>query len=849
MPTTASFRGSYPLHELSPRRFEELVHQLLIRTGGLGTGLLIPRFSSVELMPGVGDQGRDVLLEFEGKTVGIVQCKHSVRFGNRISRPAVLSEICKYLLYCHLKEEPEEGGQITYVFATNVDLTGPAAQLLSDVPWAIREQPSAFRKMVGRVKKSFKAFQEVRVDDGLCDSLLRRAEYCTFTKVVGSHINSQIASHEGQIVPSFFEVRSVVDDQLSARIAAWLDSEESESDFTQTSLRDALGGYLARAVAQYSYLKTLVFRNQQVLLKDLYQPLTLVSARSGALTTVDGYPLGLIKEHRKILVRSTAGMGKSTVLRRMFIGTFELDSGSLAGTPRYPIFVELRRLSRSHDIVAEILNSFDSLRRPSRDEFVKMVDEGVFVFFLDGYDEIKLPDREAVTRNLTTFLSRADRNFCILSSRPDSALVSFPNFQEFSIKPLKIKESYDLIYKYGGGIAQAAGLVTKLREPEFKQVRTFLRNPMLVSLLFVAYRHKPKLPFKKHLFYAQVYQALFEEHDLTKDSLEREKYSGLDLGEFEKILQHMAFNGARQGMVEYSNSELLDLIDRASKFCQIPCASSAVIRDLLSSVPLFLQDGPYLSWSHKSLQDYFAARFLDTAPGPLRQKLMRRIYQTSHTVRFGHILTVYQEMNPRGFRSTILRWFLEDFEEHNSSDRYDSLRPVVGDEAVNLRLLLTFGREVAFRIYGAERSLHLRKLKHNDRLKDIASDWNLDGSSLPLDSWTELAHNRQRERVLAVVTNWEGRIKNVFGILAQIEPSAVHSRKELGLSTRRVWPTGKPISVAPPEGPGSVDVSAFRDVNWMLQRGPYLNGDWAKKELELIRADDLEDDASELLNF
>lgn len=55
-------------------------------------------------------------------------------------------------------------------------------------------------------------------------------------------------------------------------------------------------------------------------------------------------------------------------------------------------------------------------------------------------------------------------------------------------------------------------------------INEFLKNPLLVSLLFAAFDFKQTIPLKKHIFYRQVFDAYFDSHDLSKgDSYVHEK--------------------------------------------------------------------------------------------------------------------------------------------------------------------------------------------------------------------------------------------------------------------------------------------------------------------------------------
>ena len=65
------------------------------------------------------------------------------------------------------------------------------------------------------------------------------------------------------------------------------------------------------------------------------------------------------------------------------------------------------------------------------------------------YDlQISLEERGFVTTNVQDFISKADRNIFVLTSRPEQALTSFGDFQIFAINPLAKKEAYELLRKY-----------------------------------------------------------------------------------------------------------------------------------------------------------------------------------------------------------------------------------------------------------------------------------------------------------------------------------------------------------------------------------------------------------------
>src|SRR5262249_41244255 len=158
-------------------------------------------------------------------------------------------------------------------------------------------------------------------------------------------------------------------------------------------------------------------------------------------------------------------------------------------------------------------------------------------------------------------IAKSGKNHYIMTSRPESALASFSSFAGFQMQPLRITEAFELIRKYDDSGELAEQLISKIQGETLHNIREFLTNPFLVSLLYKSYDYKPTIPFKKHIFYRQVYDSLFESHDLSKDGgYIRPKHSKLDIEDFHRILRSLGFITVKLGKVEYEKDEILNLI-------------------------------------------------------------------------------------------------------------------------------------------------------------------------------------------------------------------------------------------------------------------------------------------------
>lgn len=460
----------------------------------------------------------------------------------------------------------------------------------------------------------------------------------------------------------------------------------NEADFAA-----AFEDYLKRSYDKHSFITTVVFQNQQKALSDLYVPLTVVNEEDDVTHVVDTFHESFVPRYGKVLIADSAGMGKSTLLKLLFLKCMEVNEG-------IPILIELRQLRPSFTILDSIQTQINSIDGQVDQDFVlKLIQSGKFVFFLDGFDEIPSTHEAEVVQDINSFIDKAHENLFVLASRPEKALVAFNNFKKFGIQPLSSEQAFELLRKYGRGSDIAETLIEKIQEPQYQRIGEFLSNPLLVSLLYRSYEYKATIPLKKHVFYRQVFDSLYEEHDITKDAgFRRDKYSNLDIDDFHKVLRTLGFFTSKRGEVEYTKDDLLKLINQTRDALPgIVFNSNEFLKDLLSKVPLFVQDGHQYRWTHKSIQDYFSAQYicLDTKEnqGPIMEKIA---FDKAISDKYINILDLCHDIDYASFRKFILYPLAQKY-----IDYYDhSYREINGDQvsrqAIKRRKELTYDKDI-----------------------------------------------------------------------------------------------------------------------------------------------------------
>jgi len=471
--------------------------------------------------------------------------------------------------------------------------------------------------------------------------------------------------------------------------------------------------YLTDRYTDLLTIDTLVFANKQTMFKRLYQPLTLIIHSSLIVeenreVKINKFHKKLLPEFYRVIIEDTAGMGKSTISRMLFLSAIEEKAG-------VPILIELRHINVNNDFLTEIQNQLSPIgKKFSQSLLLKFLEAGDFIFLLDGFDEIPLTNKGFVIKEMHNFIKKAKDNYFLITSRQEEPLASFGDFQKTNIRPLERHEAYDLIRKYDVYSYKpiAEDLIKNLEETNDSSLTEYLTNPFLVSLLYKSYDYKKEIPVKKNQFYQQVYDALFSAHDLSKEGyLKREKNSNLHSDDFERVLRYIGYLTAIENKVEYDKNTIISIIDRAKNYLSdLDFKASDFLKDLLETVPLFKEESNNYKWSHKSLQDYFAAKFIWIDAKEKQESILRKIYQNNRNIRFANLLDIFYELDPKAFESTILFWFLEDFKNYTLNNYKDF--DYISETDYKERVALTFTKK--FRIvFTNENITELKSINDN----------------------------------------------------------------------------------------------------------------------------------------
>ncbi|NQU88202.1 MAG: hypothetical protein HQ541_20840, partial [Mariniphaga sp.] len=293
------------------------------------------------------------------------------------------------------------------------------------------------------------------------------------------------------------------------------------------------------------FTKTLLHRSEPIKLLDFYLPLhistyedTIEQQKSKRISTADIF--NLFKKTNYITIIGSAGSGKSTIVKYLFINSVKTGF-------KIPIKVELRYLNEYKGSISDYIidEVFLFYKLGFSKEIVdRLLSSGAFMFFFDGYDEVNSLKKENVTIALDKFVSRYPENYYLITSRPYTNIDILPLFKNFLVCDLLDSEIPPFIKKQIP-ISEnelAEKIIKSISEIENDSYKAFLSNPLLLSMFILTYQSYSEIPKKRSDFYKQVFDTLYSVHDsVSKLSFVREKQSGLSKEGFEEFLKLFSF--------------------------------------------------------------------------------------------------------------------------------------------------------------------------------------------------------------------------------------------------------------------------------------------------------------------
>lgn len=382
--------------------------------------------------------------------------------------------------------------------------------------------------------------------------------------------------------------------------------------------------YLEHTLEKCRRLKTIINADYPIDMLDFYVHLEFKVGE--AKKNLDDYTvIDAIPDKKRAFIFGAAGSGKSMFMRYLWICYFVRPHGKI------PLFIELRDLNTfdGDDLLAFIYSTIANIdvRRQKNaideDSFFAAIDEGQFTFLFDGFDELDEARRRIYGPQLIR-LAGIESNIVVVSSRPDPRLAAWPSFWNYNVSPLDKKRSLSLVRNVEFNAVVKKKFLQKLNSDLYDSHKDFASRPLLLLIMLLTFDTFADIPEKIHVFYDLAFDALFSRHDATKEAYHRKHYTTLSIDDFKRLLSYYCILTYKDQKWLFSEAEALEYIKHAAGIdqSQRELSSDAFLKDLLETVCVLQWDGLYITFSHRSFQEYFCAYGLLRLPQQFSRQLM-----------------------------------------------------------------------------------------------------------------------------------------------------------------------------------------------------------------------------------
>lgn len=379
--------------------------------------------------------------------------------------------------------------------------------------------------------------------------------------------------------------------------------------------------YIKISSEKIRMIKTLIYRKEPRDLTDMYECVNLKYHENEISSNKVNNILNI--GHR-LIVTGTAGIGKTTMLKYLFLKILQEESF-------IPVFVELRGINneQTKDINAldMIYGSLSSCGfELERKYFEYSMETGKYVILFDGFDEVKTEKSFVLGKSMRELCTKYPDNYYIMSSRPLEQFVGWNDFKELQSLELDKVQALELISKLDYNQVTKEKFMYELNHGLFEKYRSFASNPLLLTIMLMTFDEKASIPDKLNDFYEQAFSTLFNVHDGSKDCFKRDIRTGLGANDFKSVFSYFCFKTYFNNQYEFSESDVRKYLGYAQeRFDNISFGVDDFLNDLVKSVCMLVKDGLMYIFSHRSFQEYFAASYTTKLEDGIQNKLIAMV--------------------------------------------------------------------------------------------------------------------------------------------------------------------------------------------------------------------------------
>jgi predicted NACHT family NTPase len=335
-----------------------------------------------------------------------------------------------------------------------------------------------------------------------------------------------------------------------------------------------------------------------------------------------------IETHSKLRVLGKPGVGKTTFLQHLAI-----QCNQEVFAPNFvPIFITLRnfaeesRTSRDQCILNYIRQEFITCGISDPSAIENLLDAGRVLLLLDGMDEIRRDESNAVLKEIRKFSDKYHKNKFVVTCRIASQKLQIRGFTDVEIAPFTQEQIIAFAQKWfvaftktnkKAGQAESIQFIQKLDLAENWQFRRLVVTPLFLHLACWVFHSQEKFPTKRTEFYKEGLDLLLGKWDEARGIERDEVYQGFLLPQKLKLFSQIAAATFEKGQYffeqrvveQYIEDYISNLTATPVEPNELQLQSEAALKAMEVQHGLLVERARgVFSFSYLAFQEYFTAR-------------------------------------------------------------------------------------------------------------------------------------------------------------------------------------------------------------------------------------------------